>query len=80
MKQSPCSLELKFQLEENQRCSVVDGDKWEDGSIVRGKGHARIPFHLGSLGRLLTDKTFEQSPREDFWGKLVSDKTVNAKA
>lgn len=61
MKQSPCSLELKFQLEENQRYSVVDSDKWEDGSIVRGKGHARIPFHLGSLGRLLNDKTLSRA-------------------
>lgn len=44
------------------------------------EGHARVPFHLASLGRPLNDKTFEQSPREDFWEKTVSDKTVNAKA
>lgn len=27
-KQGLCSLELKFQLEEHQRHSVIDGDKW----------------------------------------------------
>lgn len=39
--------------------SVVDGDKWESKSTVRVKGSARLPRHLGSLGRPLSKKTFE---------------------
>lgn len=51
--------------------SVVDGDKWESEIIVKGKGSVRVPFHLGFLGRPLKEKTFEESPREDFGGQIV---------
>lgn len=37
-----------------------------------GKGSARVPFHLGFPGRLLNKKPFEQRPREDIWGEIVS--------
>lgn len=36
----------------------------------RGKGCAGVPFHLASLRRPLSEKTFEQSPRDD----AVSDR------